>query len=75
MQSLTITNTKTNENKLGNFSSALEIFNSDFLYSYKLPYIILKGLGSFVIMYFIIKLLYTLAPNKKIMSTTYYLLL
>ena len=30
MQSLTITNTKTNENKLGNFSSALEIFNSDF---------------------------------------------
>ncbi len=48
----------------------IEIFNSDFLYSYKLPYIILKGLGSFVIMYFIIKLLYTLAPNKKIMSTT-----
>ena len=30
MQSLTITNTKTNENKLGNFSFALEIFNSDF---------------------------------------------
>ena len=30
MQSLTITNTKTNENKLGNFSYALEIFNSDF---------------------------------------------
>ena len=30
MQSLTITNTKTNENKLGNFSSALEIFNSNF---------------------------------------------
>ncbi|MGN0993084.1 MAG: YihY/virulence factor BrkB family protein [Bacilli bacterium] len=48
----------------------IEIFDSSFLYSYKLPYIILKGLGSFVIMYFIIKLLYTLAPNKKIKSTT-----
>ncbi|MGM9878762.1 MAG: YihY/virulence factor BrkB family protein [Bacilli bacterium] len=48
----------------------IEIFNSDFLYNYKLLYVILKGLGSFVIMYFIIKLLYTWAPNKKIKSST-----
>lgn len=48
----------------------IEIFNSDFLYNYKLPYVILKGLGSFAIMYFIIKLLYTLAPSKKIGSST-----
>lgn len=48
----------------------IEIFNGEFLYNYKLPYVILKGLGSFVIMYFIIKLLYTLAPSKKIESST-----
>ena len=36
----------------------------------KALYVILKALGSFVIMYFIIKLLYTYAPSKKIDKKT-----
>ena len=43
-----------------------EIFNSDFLQNYKLLYLIIKALGSFIIMFYIIRLLYTVAPNKKI---------
>lgn len=46
----------------------IEVLNSHFLYSYKWLYIILKGLGSFLIMYFIIKVLYTLAPSERIKS-------
>ena len=46
----------------------IEVLNSHFLNSYKWLYIILKAVGSFIIMYFIIKVLYTLAPSEKIKS-------
>lgn len=48
----------------------IEVFNSNFLYNYKWFYIIIKGVVSFLIMYFIIKVLYTLAPSAKIKSST-----
>lgn len=48
----------------------IEVFNSNFLYNYKWFYIIIKGVISFLIMYFIIKVLYTLAPSAKIKSST-----
>lgn len=48
----------------------IELFDIDFLYHYRFAYVILKGLGSFLIMYFIIKTLYTIAPSKKIKSST-----
>lgn len=46
----------------------IEVLNSHFLYNYKWLYIILKAVGSFLIIYFIIKVLYTLAPSEKIKS-------
>ena len=48
----------------------LEVLNNEMLYSYRWLYIILKSIGSFFIIYFIIKVLYTLAPSKKIKSST-----
>ncbi len=45
---------------------SIEILNAKFLYNYKLIYIVVKVLASFLIMYFIIKLIYTTAPSKKI---------
>ena len=41
-------------------------FNSNFLDNYRMLYIIIKAIGSFVVMFSIIKLLYTYAPSKKI---------
>ena len=48
----------------------VKIFNSRLLENYRFLYVILKAFGSFVIMYFIIKLLYTYAPSKKIDKKT-----
>ena len=45
-------------------------FNSNFLDNYRLLYVTIKGLGSFIVMFFIIKLLYTYAPSKRIDRTT-----
>lgn len=42
------------------------IFNSKLLDNYRLLYVVIKALGSLTIMYFIIRLLYTYAPSKKI---------
>lgn len=49
---------------------AIELFNNDFLNSYRPLYVIVKMFGSFVVMFSIIKMLYTLAPNAKIESST-----
>lgn len=48
----------------------MTLFNSNFLKDYILLYIIVKMIGSFVVMFLIIKMLYTLAPNAKIESST-----
>ncbi len=48
----------------------VKFFNSNLLDNYRLLYVILKAFGSFVVMYFIIKLLYTYAPSKKIDKKT-----
>ena len=45
-------------------------FYNHFLDKYKLLYVIIKGIGSFLIMFFIIKLLYTYAPSEKIDGKT-----
>ncbi len=44
--------------------------NTDIYTDYKLLYTIIKGIGSFLIMYFIIKLVYTYAPSRKIDKST-----
>lgn len=44
----------------------VKVFNSNLLENYRLLYVVLKALGSFVIMFFILKLLYTYAPSKRI---------
>lgn len=43
---------------------------TDIYTDYKLLYTVLKGIGSFVFMYFIIKLVYTYAPSRKIDKST-----
>lgn len=43
-----------------------KVFDSNFLDNYGVLYVVIKVFGSFVIMYFIIKILYTYAPSKKI---------
>ena len=48
----------------------MDLLNSNFLYHYKWLYVTIKGLGSFIIMFFIIKVLYTLAPSKRIKSNS-----
>lgn len=48
----------------------IQITNSDFMHQYKWMYVIIKAIGSFLIMYTIIKVLYTLAPSKRIKSVT-----
>ena len=41
-------------------------FNSHILDHYGVLYVIIKGLGSFIVMFFIINILYTYAPSKRI---------
>ena len=49
---------------------AVEVINTDFLYQYTWIYQVVKILVSFFIIYFLIKMLYTFAPDKKIKSST-----
>lgn len=42
------------------------LVNSELLVKYRLLYVVVKAVGSFIIMYIIIKFLYTYAPSKKI---------
>ncbi len=48
----------------------IEVLNSHFLYNYRWLYVIIKAVGSFLIIYIIIKMLYTLAPSKRIISSS-----
>lgn len=48
----------------------IEVTDSRVLLNYRVIYSIIKGIGSFIIMYFIIKLVYTYAPSKKIDKST-----
>lgn len=49
---------------------AVEVINTDFLYQYTWIYQVVKVFISFFIIYFLIKMLYTFAPDKKIKSRT-----
>lgn len=48
----------------------IELFKMSFLYNYREIYQIIKVIASCLIMYTILKLLYTIAPDKKIKSRT-----
>lgn len=47
----------------------VEVVNTDYLYQYTWIYQVVKALVSFFIIYIIIKMLYTFAPDKKIKSS------